>query len=152
MPSNTRKLAKTLTAKRQLLLWATIALLPMANASAEWTGIGEGGASVPSEFSAYVDFDTTALKDKIGSVWTLNDFKKPKAVSGQSISSTKVHFEYMCDQNKRRMLEFSWYAGKMGSGEVVFTKNEVDVWRDFTSNTLDDQRRDAACGKSNKPA
>ncbi len=152
MPSNTHKLAKTKTVKRSLLLWAAIALMPLANANAEWTSIGEGSATVPSEFSAYVDLDTTALADKIGSVWTLNDFKQAKAVSGKSISSTKVHFEYMCDQNKRRMLEFSWYAGKMGTGEVVFTKNEVDAWRDFTSNPLDDQRRDAACGKMNKPA
>ena len=144
-----KTILKTLASQRTLTMLA-IALLPVASAWADWTAIGEGGGPDPSEYIAYVDFDTIIIEDKNGSIWTINDFKIPKSVSGKSISSTKTHIEYMCEQNKKRMLEFSWHSGSMGSGDVVFTKNEVDTWRDFTIDSIDDKRRNIACGKLKK--
>lgn len=140
---------KTMTSQRIAAMLA-ITLLPVASAWADWTAIGVGSGSDPSEYTAYVDFDTITIEDKNGSIWAINDFKVPKSVSGKSIASTKTHIEYMCQQNKKRMLEFSWHSENMGNGEVIFTKNEVDVWRDFTIDSIDDKRRNIACGKLKK--
>lgn len=132
------------------ILLVAVALLPAAHALADWTAIGEGGGANSKDYVAYVDFDSATKTDTTGKLWTINDFKNAKSVSGKSIASTKTHFEYMCDDKKKRTLEFSWHSEKMGSGDVVMQKKEADNWKDFSTDGLDEKRQEIACGKVKK--
>jgi len=127
-----------------------VALLPAAHAMADWTAIGEAGGANSNDYVAYVDIDSAMKTETTGKIWAINDFKTAKSVSGKSITSTKTHFEYQCDDKKKRTLEFSWHAEKMGGGEVVMQKKEADNWKDFSADGLDDKRQEIACGKATK--
>lgn len=136
--------------KHQLILIMAAALLPASHALADWTAIGEGGGANSNDYVAYVDFESAAKTDTTGTLWTIIDFKNAKSVSGKSVASTKTHFEFMCEDKKKRTLEFSWHSEKMGNGEVVMQKKEADNWKDFSADGLDEKRQEIACGKVKK--
>ena len=71
-------------------LIVTLLVLPATSAWADWTAIS--GAET-KDYVTYVDFSTMTKTDSGGALWTLNDFKNAKTVSGKSIVSTKTHLE-----------------------------------------------------------
>ncbi len=128
-------------------LIVTLLVLPATSAWADWTAVS---GPETKDYVTYVDFSTMTKTESGGALWTLNDFKNAKTISGKSIISTKTHLEYQCADNKKRLLEFSWHAEKMGGGDPLMIKKETDTWKDFAADSIDDKRRNIACGKLKK--
>ena len=56
-------------------------------------------------------------------MWILYDFRVVKKSKSENVkySSQINNSEYDCDEITRRILDFNWYSGNMGRGEVVFS-------------------------------
>ena len=97
---------------KKLLLGLMLVMTATA-ASAEWTA-----ADFNDEFIKYVDFATIRRNGNFVKMWSLSDYKTvQKAADGQSYLSSKVQDEFDCKEEKTRLLAFTWFDGKMGSGK-----------------------------------
>ena len=94
-----------------------------ADGFAEWSSVFE---SVDGNETIYVDFKSIR---KIGNnkvkLWYLLDFKKTQQSVNYSYLSSVVHDEFDCDKKIIRMLNLSFYSGKMRRGEVVWSNSNI---------------------------
>jgi hypothetical protein len=105
---------------KQLLLGLML-LMTAGAASAEWTLVGSNDV-----FIQYVDRATIRRDGSLVKMWDLKDYKTVrKSATGKSYLSDKGQEEYDCKEEKSRILAFTWFDGKMGSGEVVYTDGDA---------------------------
>jgi len=95
----------------------------------------------------YVD-QTTIMKagDRV-KMLTLVDFKTVIRSGGQAYRSSKTQHEYDCKENQWRLLNFSYYSGNMGAGEMIFSDTEPGKWEAIKPGSGTKKRWNIACGK-----
>ena len=70
------------------------------------------------------------------------------ASTGASYLSSKAQDEYDCKDEKNRILAFTWFDGKMGSGKVVYSDSNVrDEWSPIQPGSIGETLWKIACGK-----
>jgi hypothetical protein len=104
---------------RKLLIGLALSVMATA-AQAQWMVVGEN--TVGDKF--YVDPTTKTRKGNIVRMWELADYAKPKVLQGKAYYSDRSYEQYDCEERTRQTLQSSVYAGKMATGEVVFSDNK----------------------------
>ncbi|OIR17698.1 hypothetical protein GALL_19200 [mine drainage metagenome] len=107
--------------KLNLRLVGLLLLLMMSNhAIAGWTQISENENNI-----AYADASTII---KTGSKVKMWDVLNLKNTTNENYASLKSLQEYDCKENKSRILSYSTYSEKMGSGNVVKSSTSAHEW------------------------
>ncbi|MBU3621929.1 hypothetical protein ICN15_09890 [Polynucleobacter sp. CS-Odin-A6] len=99
-----------------LTVFATLALLPLANSFAAWKELGANEVMV-----VYVDLETISDSGEKAQIMSMLDLKKPgmNPKTKQSVSSIIGINEYNCPAISYRPIEYKEFAGKKGAGKVV---------------------------------
>ena len=97
-------------------------LMISTNVFAEWTPVD---GSKDGDMTVYVDFETIKKKDNKVKMWDLFDYKTVQKVGNYRFLSVLDHYEYDCDEETRRMLDFYWYSGNMKNGEIVYSQTNI---------------------------
>ena len=129
---------------KQLLLGLML-LMTATAANAEWTAIDSA-----DNFIQYVDRATIRRNGNLVKMWSLQNFKtvQKSAAGGESYLSVKEQWEYDCKEEKKRVLAFSWFDGKMGSGKVVYSDSDFrDKWSPVGPESIGEILWKIACGK-----
>ncbi len=132
--------------KRVMLLLAFLIALTV-DLEAGWLQIGENDRLV-----TYVD-TTTRTNGNSLVVWVLFDYKSVQESprSGKRYSSEKAQYEIDCAAEKARVLFFTWHAGRMGDGVVVYTGKKPTDWEPTSSpDSIASGLWMYSCGTSNK--
>ena len=100
---------------RKAMLIMLLALVSNS-AAAEWTKV----VNLPAG-SLYFDPATIRSDGNSARIGTLYDLNKTiiSKTNGKPYASQKVQYEFDCKEELWRMLEYSWYTGKMGEGQMV---------------------------------
>jgi len=92
-------------------------MLFCSSAQADWQKLGENATE-----TAYVDHIEAHGPGKIR-MQGLFDLKTPNTFGDLSYSSMKIQREYHCNNKTSRVILMEAYAGKMGSGDMVYSNN-----------------------------
>ena len=129
---------------KRLLLGLMLAMTASA-ASAKWTGV-----DYDDELITYVDRATIRRSGNFVKMWELKDYKtvRTSPSTGYSYLSAKGQEEYDCKEEKTRLLAFTWFDGKMGSGKVVHNTSETSMkWSPIQPGSIGEALWKIACGK-----
>jgi hypothetical protein len=102
-------------AMRKAILMMLLAVVS-SSAAAAWVKVVKLEAG-----SLYVDPATIRSDGNLVRIGALYDLNTPviKETNGKPYASQKVQSEFDCKEKLWRMLEYSWYTGKMGEGQMV---------------------------------
>ncbi len=105
---------------------ATLLLSVGTGASAAWVKFGENDRLV----SYYEPARTNKTGAGIISVWVMYDYKTEQKSqrSGRRYASQKGQQEVDCGGQRSRTIFFTWHAGRMGEGAVVYTGSKTLPW------------------------
>lgn len=118
-------------------------MIGIANiASAEWVKAGEGKAN-----NLYIDPSTIERHGNFVRLTQLFDFFE---IQDDSISNT-YYVEYDCSQKFVRILSIVGHSGRMGSGRVVFSSNDVLEWHYAHPDSLVGKLMSYVCEKLDNP-
>lgn len=112
-------------------------------AIADWTKV----ATTESDTDIYVDHASISKSDNLAKMWILEDRKAAGTFSGKTFLSAKLHYEYDCKDNQRRVLRSSLYSGQKAGGSTVQTGTKPGVWRPITKGRVNEEMWKIACGK-----
>ena len=124
------------------LLMGLMLVMTATAASAEWTQSGESDIYIQ-----YVDVATIRSNGNLVKMWDLKDHKTVEKSAGFSYLSDKAQQEYDCKEEKKRVLAFTWFAGKMGGGKVVYSDNDPGKWNPIYPGSNGEILWKIACGK-----
>jgi len=121
-----------------------IPFLLASNAAAEWVPIGEN-----DRFVAYADAQTIRRSNKLAVVWVLYDYKtvQESPRSGRKYLSEKGQREVDCQDERSRTIFFTWHAGSMGDGKVVYTGATPLNWEPNSPRSIAVNIWKFVCGK-----
>ena len=120
-------------------------LMVSMNVSAEWTNVG---GNVDDTRTVYVDFETLRKKDNNTKIWVLMDFKTVNQIKNVKILTMINRFEYNCNEETVRQLDFYLYSGNMGSGEIVFSQTNIkNEPQSMLPNSMNENVFKITCGK-----
>ena len=131
---------------KRLLLGLTL-LVTATAASAEWTPVGAANVGGDDQLIIYIDRATIRRNGNLVKMWDLKDFKTVQTVAGDSYLSQKIQSEYDCKEEKSQFLAFTWFAGKMGGGKVVYSDNDPGKWVPIYPGSNGEILWKIACGK-----
>ena len=114
------------------------------SAAAEWTKVVNLAAG-----SLYYDADAIRTEGSMVRVVTLYDLFKPvvSATNSKPYASQKVLNEFDCKAELWRIVEYSWYTGKMGEGQMVESFAESYKLRPIPSGGAVEMLWKHACGR-----
>lgn len=95
-----------------------LVVMVVKNRYGGWKEIG----ATPS-LTYYADSSSVQQSDKNATIWLLADNKAAQLEDGKSYISSKQQYEIDCNGAKKRLVRFTLYAGKMGTGSEVATSN-----------------------------
>jgi len=123
---------------------AVVLAVASAGAMAEWTKV----VNLPAG-SLYVDDATIRSDGNMVRMVTLYDLNKPaiNETNGKPYASQRVQNEFDCKGELWRMLEYSWYTGKMGEGKMVESFSESYELRPIPAGGAVEMLWKHACGK-----
>lgn len=103
---------------------AVLLLVSYANASAAWVKFAENNRLV----SYYEPVKTGGSANVL--VWVMFDYKDEQVStrSGRKYYSQKGQQEVDCSGQRTRTTFFTWHAGQMGEGAVVYTGSTALPW------------------------
>lgn len=106
------------------LAGAVVLVCLSLNAAAEWENIGENARS-----RGFAD-SNVRRNGSVATLWVMYDYKtvQESARSGRKYLSEKDQVEVDCVSERSRAIFFSWHAGSMGDGVVVYTRNVPANW------------------------
>ena len=120
-------------------------LMVSMNVSAEWTNVG---GNVDDTRTVYVDFETLRKKDNNTKIWVLMDFKTVNQIKNVKFLTMINRFEYNCNEETVRQLDFYLYSGNMGSGEIVFSQTNIkNEPQSMLPNSMNENVFKITCGK-----
>ena len=114
------------------------------SAAAEWVKVAKLEAG-----SLYVDPATIRSDGNLVIIGTLYDLETPviNETNGKPYVSQKLQSEYDCKEKRWRMLEYSWYTGKMGEGQMVENFSDSYKLKPIPSGSAAEIMWKLACGK-----
>lgn len=125
----------------QKVLWAGLLGIVSTCACADWI-------EIESNDVATVYANPASIR-KVGSVvkmWVLYDLRKPDSLQGKNYWSMKSNDNHDCSADRTQRLHTLFYAGNMGSGNVIPTQHTGNnPWKPVIQDTLSDAARKFAC-------
>jgi hypothetical protein len=112
------------------------------SAHAQWQLLGEN-----NDETAYADTATVQNGEHIR-MWGLFDLKTPRPFGDLTYLSMKIRREYACHDKKSRVIAMSAHAGKMGTGELIYSNNTAETWADVQPDSAEEVMLNIACGKT----
>jgi hypothetical protein len=112
-------------------------------AVADWTIV----ATTESNTDVYVDRATISRSGNLAKMWILEDRKTAGTFAGKTFLSARLHYEYDCKDNQRRVLQSSLYSGQKGGGSNVQTGTKAGPWRPISSGRVNETMWKIACDK-----
>lgn len=127
---------------RKLILMLLLGVVS-SNAIAEWVLVTAGNKQ-----SSFVDSSTIQRLGEIVRFFGIDVFIKPQMTpEGKTFMSVQSEFEVDCSQQQSRRLNIIAYSGKMGSGDVIYVKQNAGPWRPANRSTVMDDISKYVCGK-----
>jgi hypothetical protein len=129
--------------------WLLITLLVLSSgpAYAEWIAIEKNNQSAGT-MTVYVDPDTIHRNGNLVSMWQLIDFKTMQGGrSPTRFSSTKVHRQFDCVEDRLRLLALTDFWGNMGTGESSDAYIDGSHWAPVEPDSIDQALLELACNK-----
>ena len=125
--------------------FVTMMVLAVASgvALADWTIVG----TTESKTDLYVDRATISKSGNFAKMWIMEDRKVADTFSGKTFLSAKLHYEYDCKDNQRRVLQSSLYSGQKAGGSNVQTGTKAGPWRPISSGRVSETMWKIACGR-----
>lgn len=112
-----------------------------SSAAAEWVVVDTSKTDV-----LYTDPATIRKVGNRVTMWSLIDFKTIQSDQGIRFMSSKTQYEYYCKKERARVLFFSWHAGNMGGGQIVYSYDEPGKWRPLPPGGATEMLWEVACG------
>ena len=117
-------------------------LMISTNVFAEWTEVGSN-----DEMSVYNDFSSVKKQANKTKMWSMFDFKTVKKIENDSFLSQVFHYEYDCENETIKQLDFIWYSGNMKSGDVVYSQRNMNIKPiSVTPESINEHLFKIACG------
>lgn len=113
--------------------------------TAEWSLIQSKNSSMDvyiSSSSIRRNADLTKVK-----MWVMFDQKKAQEFFGDKFLSSKVLFEYDCNERLVSKLYITHYSDNMGHGVVIYSDEGTKNWEPIAPETLSNYLWRTACGK-----
>ena len=126
--------------------WLLITFLVLSSGPvyAEWVLVsGDDAAGL----AVFVDPATIRRNGNLAKMWQLYDYKTVQTVAGDSLLSIKRFNEYDCTEERTRMLGYTWFAGNMGLGKVVYSTTEQLQWEPVAPRSINHTLWKVACNK-----
>jgi len=111
-------------------------------AYAGWSEIGSA-----SDGKVYVDSTTIQRNNDAVKVWVLHDYTKDKVIEGVNYLSEKRLNEYDCKTAEVRSNAHFFFSKNMGSGDMVFSKEEISYWKLVEPASADYSNLKLACNR-----
>lgn len=111
--------------------------------AADWKRVG----TTESDTDFYVDHATISRSGHLAKMWILEDRKAAGTFAGKTFQSAKLHYEYDCKDNQRRVLQSSLYSGQKGGGTNVQTGTKAGPWRPISPGRVSETMWKIACGR-----
>ena len=120
-------------------------LMVSTNLFAEWTKVTD---SSDGDMTVYVDYGSIKKKGNKVKMLDLTDFKTVhKNKSYRYLSQLSLN-QYDCEEEKRRMLDFHWYAENMKKGNIVYSeKNINDEGKSIPTDSIGTDLFNIACSE-----
>ena len=138
--------------KRLLLI--TLLVLSRGPVYAEWVAVEKNYLS-PGLQTVYVDPDTIRREGNLVTLWQLNDFKWMQGNAGMGrlgfgphrFLSTKTHKQFDCAEKRLRLLAFTEFSRRMGTG--IRNDGYVDKgnWLPVEPDSINHALWEVACNK-----
>jgi hypothetical protein len=96
-------------------------LLSSGPAQAEWLSVDRNDEL---GVSTYIDPGTIRRNGNIVKRWEMMDFNTIQTAGNNSFLSVKMQKEYDCADDRFRILAVTEFSGKMGRGNVVYSKDD----------------------------
>ncbi len=125
----------------QKTLWAVMLAMASASACADWVEI-----ETNEEATVYANPASIRKVGDVVKMWVLYDLRKPDSLHGKNYWSMKSNDSYDCSTDRTQRLHTLFYAGNMGSGNVIPTQyTGTRPWEPVVEDTLSDAVRKFAC-------
>lgn len=134
---------------RVLDFWLLITLLVLSSgpAYAEWILVEKHNRSA-GIMTVYVDPDTIHRNGNLVTMWQLIDFKTMQGGrSPTRFSSTKIHRQFDCVEDRLRLLALTDFWGNMGTGESSDAYIDGGHWVSVEPDSIDQALLELACNK-----
>ena len=126
---------------RKSILMLLLAILS-SNAMADWAFIERN-----EYYSLFVDGTTIRKTGNLARMWALNDYRAVQvSETGKRYKSTKIRFEYDCDEARARQLSWVDFSGNMGEGNPE-AHDEPSKWQPYPPGSLGEALKKLACGQ-----
>ena len=98
--------------------------------------------------TVYVDSNTIRKEGSLVTMWQLIDFKTMQGGRSPSrFSSTKIHKEFDCAEKRLRLLAFTEFSRRMGTGIAANGYVDKDNWLPVKPDSINHALWEVACGK-----
>ena len=136
--------------------WLLITLLVLSSvpAYAEWVAVEKHYLS-PGRQTVYVDPDTIRREGSLVTMWQLIDFKwmqgnqgiGPLGFGPHRFFSTKTHKQFDCAEKRLRLLAFTEFSRRMGTGIPADGYVDNGNWIRVEPESINHALWEVACGK-----
>ena len=127
------------------LLLIILLLLNSAPAYAEWVKVSDSNEAGKT---VYVDPTTIRRNSNLVKMWQLIDYKTMQGGRSPSrFSSTKIHKEFDCADERLRLLALTNFWGNMGTGEPSGAYVEGGNWVAVEPDSMNQALWEVACNK-----
>ena len=121
-------------------------LIISTNLFAEWRKVTD---SSDGDITVYVDYRSKKKKGNKVKMFDLSDFKTVQKTKSYRYLSQLSLNEYDCEKERRRMLDFHWYAENMKKGNIVYSeKNINDEGKSIPTDSIGTDLFNIACSKT----
>jgi len=132
----------------------TLLFLSTVQAYAAWVAVEKDYLS-PGLQTVYVDPDTIRREGNLVTLWQLIDFKLMQGNAGigpfgfgpHRFFSTKTHKEFDCAEKRLRLLAFTEFSRRMGTGIAANGYVDKDNWLPVKPDSINHALWEVACGK-----
>ncbi len=132
--------------KRALLI-TLLVLMSRGTAYAEWVSVEKDYIS-PGLRTAYVDVDTIRREGNLVSMWQLINFTAMQGNRKTSrFLSTKTYKQFDCVEHRVRLLAFSEFSHRMGTGQRNDGLVDTDNWLSIEPESINQALWEIACNK-----
>jgi len=131
-------------------LWSLITLLFLSTvpAYAEWVAVEKDYLLLGLQ-TVYVDPDTIRRQGNLVTLWQLIDFKtmQGNGRGAHRFLSTKIHKQFDCAGKRLRLLAFTEFSRRMGTGIAANGYVDKDNWLPVEQASINHALWEVACGK-----
>jgi hypothetical protein len=128
-------------------LLITLLVLSDGSAYAEWVIVEKHNQSTGT-MTVYVDPDTIHRNGNLVTMWQLIDFKIMQGGrSPTRFSSTKIHKQFDCLEDRLRLLALTDFWGNMGTGDSSDAYIDGSHWVSVEADSIDKALLELACNR-----